>query len=111
MRPEMLVIASLVIAASALDAAGQALDSLGDPLPDGATQRLGTLRLSYGSVGGLAYLDDARAAILTGGDIDIWDLTVGERKSRTKVSDSSLTSVQLRADGQENGACGCGSRR
>jgi WD40 repeat protein len=100
MRPELLVIAALVAAASALDAAGQALDSLGDPLPEGAIQRLGTLRLSYRSVGGLAYLDDTRAAILTGGSIDIWDLAVGERKSSTKVSDSGLSSVQLRADGQ-----------
>ncbi len=82
------------------EAAGQALDSLGEPLPEGAIQRLGTLRMRYGGVGGLAYLPDGRGVLLTGGYVHIWDLVEGETQSRTKVSGSRLTCVQLRSDGK-----------
>lgn len=100
MRPELLALAGLAFVICGADAAAQALDGLGDSLPDGAVQRLGTLRMRYGGVGGLAYLPDGRGVVLTGGYIDIWDLTNGERQSHTKVSGSSLTSVQLGSDGQ-----------
>lgn len=75
-------------------------DSLGDPLPDGAVQRLGTLRMRYNGVGGLAYLPDGRGVVLSGGRVDLWDLQRGVRQSSTNVSAAGLVSVQARADGQ-----------
>ncbi len=81
-------------------AAQEAKDRLGDPLPAGAAQRLGTLRLRYGGVGGLAYLPDGRGVILTGGSVELWDLAVGQRLSSTKVSGAGLVGVQVRSDGR-----------
>ncbi len=75
-------------------------DSLGDPLPQGAIQRLGTLKMRYGSVGGLTYLPDGRGVVLSGGGVDIWDLATGAVVSSTQVAATTLTSVELRADGQ-----------
>lgn len=75
-------------------------DALGDPLPTGAIQRLGTLRMRIGGVGGMAYLPDGRGIVLTGGNVEIWDLTQGLRESSTRLSDAQLVSVQLRGDGK-----------
>ncbi|MCE5239852.1 WD40 repeat domain-containing protein [bacterium] len=74
-------------------------DLHGEPLPTGAVQRLGTLAMRYGGVGGLAYLPDGRGVVLTGGRVDIWDLSRGTRQSSTVVSPAGLVSVQLRRDG------------
>jgi WD40 repeat protein len=80
--------------------AAEANDALGDPLPAGAGQRLGTLRLRCAAPGGLAYLPDGRGVILAAGSVEIWDLALGQRQSSTKVSPSPLTTVQRRRDGQ-----------
>lgn len=100
MKVELIALAGFFVLAHAGVALAAAVDSLGDPLPDNAVQRLGTLRLRYGGVGGLAYLQDNRAAILTGSSVDIWDLLQGRRLSRSKVSDTALISAQLRSDGK-----------
>jgi WD40 repeat protein len=101
MRPELLPLAACGLLATGLGAAAQALDSLGDPLPEGAVQRLGTLRLCYtGSVGGLAYLPDGRALVLHGGYVEIWNTSKQEREAQVKVSESALACVQLRSDGR-----------
>lgn len=99
MRTELLALVALALLLSARGVCAQALDGLGDPLPEGAIQRLGTLQMRYGGVGGLAYLPDGRGIVLTGGSVDIWDLANGELQARTKVSGVGLTSVQLRSDG------------
>ncbi|MBI2300536.1 MAG: PQQ-binding-like beta-propeller repeat protein [Armatimonadetes bacterium] len=80
--------------------AEEAKDALGDPLPAGAVQRLGTLRMRYAGVGGLAYLPDGRGVVLSGGNVDLWDLADGTRQSSTAVSPSALTTLQLRRDGK-----------
>ena len=101
MRPELLLLVGPMLAVAALDATAQALDSLGDPLPEGAVQRLGTLRLRYtGGVGGVGYLPDGRAIVLHGGYVETWDMVEGARQSRTKVSDAGLVCLQLRSDGK-----------
>lgn len=76
------------------------VDSFGDPLPPGAVQRLGTLKMRYTSVGDLTYLPDGRAAVLVGGSVHIWDLAVGTLESSTSVSSAGLTSVERRRDGR-----------
>jgi WD40 repeat protein len=85
---------------SLTNAAAEPVDRYGDPLPAGAVQRLGTLSLRYGGVGGLAYLPDGRGVVLTGGQVDLWDLDAGKRLSRTVVSPTTLVSVQVRRDGR-----------
>jgi len=90
----------LLLAITAICGAQQAVDSLGDPLPRGAIQRLGTLKMRYVSTGGLAYLPDGRGVVLTGGSVHIWDLAAGTLESSTPVSSAHLTSVELRDDGK-----------
>jgi len=74
-------------------------DRLGDPLPEGAVQRLGTLRLR-GGIGDLGYLPDGRAIIAYGGDVEIWDFKTGERLFRERVIPGGIRSMDVREDGQ-----------
>ena len=100
MRTELCLLLGLLALTSLSEAAAQAVDSLGEPLPAGAIQRLGSLRMRYGGIGGLAYLPDGRGVVLSGGYVHIWDLANGELQSQTKVSGAGLTSVRLRSDGK-----------
>jgi WD40 repeat protein len=93
-----LVLASL-LACSAGTPVGAAEDRLGDPLPNNAIQRLGTLRLRYGSIGDLAYLPDGRALIGVGRNLDIWDMPKGEKIETLSVANSSIRRMQLSRDG------------
>ncbi len=93
------VIGVLLMSAS-IAVAQEAVDSLGDALPKGAIQRLGTLKMRYGSVGGLAYLPDGRGVVLTGANVHIWDLDAGALESSTQVAGATLTSAEMREDGQ-----------
>lgn len=75
-----------------------AQDRLGDPLPEGAVQRLGTLRLIYGSIGDLAYLPDGRAMIAVGGFVEIWDIPAGEQLWRERAIPGSIVSMHVPDD-------------
>jgi WD40 repeat protein len=80
-------------------AAHAAEDRLGDPLPDGAVQRLGTLRLRYsGGIADLRYLPDGRGLIAVGNQIEIWDLAAGELQAKHQVCEGRIASVALRSD-------------
>ena len=61
--------------------AAEPLDWLGDPLPAGAVQRLGTQRMRYAhSVRDIGYAhDSASALVVFGRQLEIWDLTRGAR--------------------------------
>lgn len=73
---------------------------MGDALPDGALQRLGTLRMKYsGGLADVCYLPDGRGVVAVGNRIDIWDLGKGEIQSTHKVADASVSCVQPRKDG------------
>ena len=76
-----------------------AQDRLGDPLPEGAIQRLGSTRLR-GSFADLCYLPDGRGILASGGHVEIWDLGAGECQVRARVSESGITSVVARSDGK-----------
>lgn len=91
--------AALVIAAipAALDASA-AHDRLGDPLPHGALQRLGTARMR-GGIGDLCYLPDGRGVLAAAGRVEIWDLARGTLQARHQVCKSTIVSVQARRDG------------
>ena len=71
-------IACLLVATMAFPAA-VAEDRMGDPLPEGAVQRLGTLRMKYNrGLSDIRYLPDGRGVVAVGNRIDIWDLAKGE---------------------------------
>lgn len=100
MKEEFCILAGILGLISAVEAAADAVDSLGDALPKRAVQRLGNMRMRYRQVGGLAYLPDGRGVVLTADYVDIWDLAKGQHQSRTKLSPSALTTVQLRPGGK-----------
>ncbi len=77
-----------------------AQDRLGDSLPEGAVQRLGTLRMRYSTgIGDLIYLPDGRAAVAAGGKVDIWDTADGQIVESHAVTDASVTGINVSADG------------
>lgn len=71
--------AIVVFACVAACARAQHVDRLGDPLPERAVQRLGTLRLKYpGGVDAIAYLPDGRGVVAVSKQLDIWNLAAGQ---------------------------------
>jgi WD40 repeat protein len=88
------------IALSTSGPAQPAVDSLGDPLPEGALQRLGTLQLRYDSIGDLAYLPDGRAMIATGGVVQIWNPQAKELLFNESVIRHRIVCMHVRDDGQ-----------
>lgn len=100
MKPSVATAIGVSLMAVTICGAQQPVDSFGDPLPQGAIQRLGTLKMRYGSVSALAYLPDGRGVVLTGPNVDIWDLAAGTVQSSTQVAKTTLTSVEMRPDGK-----------
>jgi WD40 repeat protein len=96
---------TITLACTGTVAAQAATDLFGDDLPEGAIQRLGSLRLRYDSVGDLGYLPDGRVVVASGNSIDIWDMSTGDRQARHKISSGSLSGFHLTADGQKMVAC------
>lgn len=102
-RPGVVLwIAGLALASTAAAAPAEPRDLMGDPLPAGALQRLGTLRMRYYSIAGLTYLPGelARAAVLKGNRVHLWDLAKGEMLSEVRLSESALVCVRVEADRQ-----------
>ena len=88
-------------AGDAGDGRALAVDRVGDPLPRGAIQRLGTLRMRYPSgIGDLCYLPDGRGVIAVGGQVEIWNLADGELERSDRVCEAGLVSVVPRSDGE-----------
>lgn len=79
--------------------AQQAVDRIGDPLPDGAIQRLGTTRMK-GNYTAHAYLPDARGVLGIGTRIELWDLDRGEVIESINVARSGVHSLRVSKDGQ-----------
>ncbi len=76
----------------------QALDRLGDPLPEGAIQRLGTTRMK-GNYSAHAYLPDGRGVLALGRNIELWDLARGERLETISIARSGIRSLRVSGDG------------
>ena len=74
-------------------------DRLGDALPAGAAQRLGTMRMKC-SASDIRYLPDGRGVVATGKSIHIWNLAKGELEVEHKVSDTGLGCMQVSRDGK-----------
>ena len=97
MRLGGFVLCAAVWAGSAM----AAQDRYGDPLPDGAAQRLGTQRMRYASgIADLCYLPDGRGAFAVGGRVEICDLVQGRLQSAQVVCKASIVSIAPRSDGK-----------
>jgi WD40 repeat protein len=88
----------LLLVASGITAAQEAVDAMGDPLPAEALQRLGTLRMR-GSFSSIGYLPDGRGVVSTGNSVQVWDLAHGKRDSTHQVSSGSVASMKVSRDG------------
>jgi WD40 repeat protein len=108
MRSRLLALTALAALAPALsDAAGPPTlvrrDGHGDPLPEGALLRLGTVRLRHDQqVQCVAFSPDGKA-LLTGGysrELVYWDTATGKELKRVTVSPHGISSIQFSADGK-----------
>lgn len=75
-----------------------AKDAVGDDLPAGALQRLGSLRLKYGGINDAQYLPDGRVLVLIGSTLDVLDMSTGLRQEQRKLP-ISAASLQVGSDG------------
>ncbi len=91
----------LLIAATILTAPDTSIaqDRLGDSLPEGVLQRLGTTRMRF-STSDLCYLPDGRGVFAVGGRVEIWDLAEGKLQTKHQVCENSIVSVVVREDGK-----------
>lgn len=97
---EMMAVAFILISAATVTAQ-QVTDSLGDALPPGAIQRLGTLRMKYNSgVTDIVYLLDGRGLVASGANLDVWDLSTGTIETTYKPTGGSMACLNLSRDGQ-----------
>lgn len=97
---EIMAVAFILISA-AMVTAQQATDGLGDALPAGAIQRLGTLRMKYNSgVTDIAYLLDGRGLVASGANLDVWDLGTGTIETTYKPTGGSMACLNLSRDGR-----------
>ncbi len=78
-----------------------ATDLFGDPLPPGALNRLGSMRLRHTSgIGSMLYTPDGKALVSTDGDafLRLWDAKTG--KLLWRLTTSATNAVALSSDGK-----------
>jgi len=92
--------ATIVLGCVATGARAQRVDMLGDPLPERAVQRLGSLRMKYpGGVAGIAYLPDGRGVVAVRKQLDIWELSAGQLIS-TRTLPVAVRCLDVSPDGK-----------
>jgi WD40 repeat protein len=78
-----------------------AKDRYGDPLPEGAVARLGTLRFWHGeSINSVAFSPDSKSVVSGHGGIYLWDVATGKKRCEFAGHESSVRSVEFTADGK-----------
>jgi WD40 repeat protein len=78
-------------------------DLLGDPLPDGALMRLGTVRFRHGrEITSAVFFHDGKTLATAGKDqiIRLWDSTTGQQLRRFDGHEYFLYAVALSPDGK-----------
>ena len=101
-------IAVMLIVTVSLPVVGLAeKDRFGDPLPEGAIQRLGTLRMRYSNtlqpgnrIADLGYLPDGKGVVAASNFVEIWDLPTGKLLLRQQVCKAKIVSMSVRSDGK-----------
>lgn len=79
----------------AADAYGQPVDSYGDPLPEGAVDRLGTQRMRY-DIEDVAYSKGGtHALVIAENELHAWNLARGERTGDWTISEHDLHTIDL----------------
>jgi WD40 repeat protein len=84
-------------------------DRYGDPLPEGALRRLGTVRLRHGdTVNAVAFCADDRILALASDDgtVRLWDVTTGKEIRRLPWDEGPIKGLASSADGKRLAACG-----
>lgn len=77
------------------------LDLHGDPLPDGAIQRLGSARVWVGGIQAVALSPDGKTgAIGRDKDVDLWDVTTGKHLRKLEGLRSKILSLTFSPDGK-----------
>ncbi len=80
------------------------LDHYGDPLPEGAIARLGTVRLRHARsrVSGINFVADSKTFIALGnmGEVRLWDAATGKEIRRFEDQDQQISAVALSPDGK-----------
>jgi WD40 repeat protein len=111
----LVLVASLAGRAPSPGAEPAPVDRFGDPLPEGARARLGTVRFRHGSdVLSLAFSPDGKL-LASGGrgeGISLWDAATGKEVRRVGVHPDLVNSLCLSPDGKVAAAGGrdCGIR-
>jgi hypothetical protein len=102
----MTIVAALVVLGSAsaqpapAQPEGARLDSFGDPLPEAAVARLGTMRFRHGGKDLLGFTADAKALLYFSGDgLHLLDTTTGKESKSTPFAEA-------RGQHQPRHACG-----
>ena len=90
------------LAATSIRLGAERLDQVGDPLPEGAIQRLGTRRMRSWLTEIIYSRDGSRALGLAGKQLHVWDLARGQRLGAYPVSggESLLRTIAVSPDGR-----------
>jgi len=84
-------------------------DAHGDAIPQGARQRLGTLRLRHGRpIATLSYAPDSQSLAAAGGDsiIRLWDVSTGKEIRSYSKHENEVTSLSFSPDGKKLASAG-----
>jgi len=94
------LMASILVATGVGARTDTKTDSLGDPLPLGAIQRLGSTRMTYPAMAvPFCYLSDDRALVANSNQLEIVDLSLGKSLIHYRVGSAAIKSMAVKADG------------
>jgi WD40 repeat protein len=105
------VLSSCVLAlATPANAGPPRTDRYGDPLPEGAIARLGTVRLGHSDpIEAVAFSPDGKAIASAARDVRLWDLATGTLIRRFDAPNAWLGQVEFSPDGKTVFAADCGT--
>ncbi len=96
-KPRYLILALLIVGCSQAPQ-GPQTDTYGDPLPDGAVDRLGTQRMRYGMTDVAYSQEGTHAFVIADEQLHAWRLEDGEQTGTWTVSGEHLETLDLNAD-------------